>query len=297
MITAFLTGNFGNNLFGIVASKCIALDLGYEWGVDPRPQYDYYNGMVQTHFLDLDYGKFPEGITDTYEEICIRYNHNGDNTDIRTFDKNVYAISDNTKLLGGVWQSDKYFRHHMEKVYDWLKIKQEYVAEYTNRLSESGIVLDDNTCVMNFRGGEYKWHPRLIIGAKYYHDCMLIMLEENPNMKFVIITDDVAGANQYVPGIPAYHFDIGMDYFIINSAKYCILSNSSFPIFAAITNKRSKKILAPEYWARHNVSTGYWATGDQYYPEFEYVSREGIVKSYDTVKLEAENWRAINNFK
>ena len=56
MITAFLTGNFGNNLAGIISSKCIAKDLGYEWGVDPSPKYDYHNGIIQTDFFDLDYG-------------------------------------------------------------------------------------------------------------------------------------------------------------------------------------------------------------------------------------------------
>ena len=109
MITSFLTGNFGNNLFGIVSSKCIAKELNFEWGVDPRPQYDYHNGMVQTEFLDIDYGKFPENISHEYTERCIRYNHDGDNTDIRTFDPGVYNIKDNTRLLGGVWQSPKYF--------------------------------------------------------------------------------------------------------------------------------------------------------------------------------------------
>lgn len=297
MITAYLTGNFGNNLFGIVSSKCIAKDLGYEWGVNPHPEYDYHNGMIQTYFLDLDYGIFPKDITSTYEECCIRYNHDGDNVDIRTFDKNVYNIPDGTKLLGGVWQSYGYFEKHIPDIVNWLKIKPEYISEYENRLSNAGISLTENTCVINFRGGEYKYHPRLIIGSKYYHDSIRIMKETNPEMQFVIITDDVHTASSFLPGIPTYHFDIGMDYYILNNCHYSILSNSSFPIFAALTNQVSKRILAPKYWARHNVSTGYWAIGDQYYPQFEYVSREGLVESYETVKCSAELWRTQNGYK
>lgn len=290
MITAFLTGNFGNNLAGIVSSKCIAKDLGYEWGVNPSPKYDYHNGMIQTYFLDLDYGKFPENIQHEYYEKEIRYNHDGDNVDIRMFDKNVYNIQDNTILLGGVWQSYGYFKNHLNEVKSWLKIKKEYKEEYEQRLKEKDIIIDENVCVINFRGGEYRSCSRLIVRREYYLDAIDEMLKINPKMKFIIITDDVQCANQFLPEIPAYHFDIGMDYYILHNSVYSILSNSSFPIFASITNDKSNKILAPKYWARHNVSNGYWAIGDQYYPQFEYIDREGNIQTYEQVKLESENW-------
>lgn len=294
MITTLLTGNFGNNLAGIISSKCIAKDLGYEWGVNPSPKYDYHNGMVQTYFLDIDYGIVPNNIHHEYYEKEIRYNHNGDNVDVRIFDKDVYNIKDNTVLLGGCWQSYSYFKNHLSDIKNWIKIKKEYSEDYERRMLENNIILDKNTCVINFRGGEYRGYCNLIIRPKYYHDCMNIMLEQNSHMKFIIITDDVNCANHFIPGVPAYHFDIGMDYYIINQANYVILSNSSFPIFSAILNDNAKRILAPKYWARHNVSTGYWAIGDQYYPQFDYVDRDGKIQKYIDVKYEAETWRKYN---
>jgi len=290
LITAFLTGNFGNNLAGIVSSKCIAKDLGYEWGVNPSPKYDYHNGMIQTYFLDLDYGKFPENIQHEYYEKEIRYNHDGDNVDVRVFDENVYKIKDNTILLGGVWQSYGYYEKHMSDVKKWLQIKEEYIKEYERRLAENNITLDENLCVINFRGGEYRSYSRLIVRKEYYLDSIYEMMNVNKKMKFIIITDDIACVNLYLPEIPAHHFDIGMDYYILNNCQYSILSNSSFPIFAALTNEKSKQILAPKYWARHNVSNGYWAIGDQYYPKFKYVDREGKIETYDEVKKQAEDW-------
>ena len=289
MITARLTGNFGNNLATIISSKCIAKDLGFEWGVNPHPQFDYHNGMIQTYFLDIDYGKSPEGIVNSYDERCIRHLHDGDNVDVRTFDENVYKIQDNTILFDGCWQSDRYFRHRIEEVKQWIKIKPEFIEQYQARMKEHNIVLDDNLCIMNFRGGEYKPYPRLIIGAAYYHNAMEHIKKINPDVRLLIITDDVQGANQFVPGIPAVHFDIGFDYYLINNAKYLILSNSSFPIFAAITNENCKKIIAPKYWARYNVSDGYWALGDQYYPEFDYLSREGQLQCYSEIKTEVQS--------
>ncbi len=295
MITAYLTGNFGNNLFGIVSSKCIAKDLNLEWGVDPRPEYDYYNRMIQTDFLDIDYGKFPENIQHSYEERCIRHNHEGDNVDIRTFDKNVYNIKDNTKLLGGVWQSFKYFGKYMNEINDWIKVKYSTINETMNIINQYNIDLE-NTCIINFRGGEYRNYPRLIVQSKYYIDAINHMKEINSNMKFIIITDDIPTANRFLPNIPCYHFSIAVDYTLINLSKYLILSNSSFPIFAALTNKNVEKIIAPKYWARYNVSNGYWATSQNIYPGFTYLDRNRKLFGYVECEYENEMWLKNNGY-
>lgn len=294
MITAYLTGNFGNNLFGIVSSLGIAKTLNYEWGVNPRPEYDYHNGMIQTDFLDINYGKFPDNIQHEYTERCIRHNHDGDNTDIRTFDKNVYSIQDNTRLLGGVWQSYRYFSNL--NLFDLLKIKQNTIDETNNILKSHNIELDDDTCLINFRGGEYRNYSRLIVDAKYYHDAIKHMKRINEKMKFVIITDDIHTANSFLPGIPAYHFSIAVDYTMINQARYLILSNSSFPVFAALTNKVIMKTIAPKYWARHNVSTGYWATSQNIYPGFTYLDRDGKHFGFLECDYECEQWMKNNGY-
>lgn len=293
MITAFLTGNFGNNLAGIISSKCIAKDLGYEWGVDPSPKYDYHNGMIQTDFFDLDYGIFPNNIKYEYEEKCIRYNHDGDNTDIRIFDKNIYNINDDTRLLGGVWQSPQYYIHHLNDIKQWLRYKKDFEIYAETIIRQHDIDLN-NTCFINFRGGEYSGYSRLIIQPKYYIDSINEMKRLYPNLKFILISDDPNTANRFIPGIPVYHFSIGIDYYILNKAKYLILSNSSFPIFAALTNENVEKIIAPKYWARHNVSNGYWCIGDIYFPNWEYMDRNGVLQNYETIKLEAEKWRLEN---
>ena len=42
----------------------------------------------------------------------------------------------------------------------------------------------------------------------------------NPDMEFMIITNDVKEASKILPGIPAYNFDLAKDYSIIKNAKY-----------------------------------------------------------------------------
>jgi hypothetical protein len=114
-------------------------------------------------------------------------------------------------------------------------------------------------------------------------------------MKFIVITDDVKSAKNYIGDYPCYHVDIGFDFYAINIAKYIILSNSSFGWWAAWLNKKCNLIIAPKYWSRHNVSNGYWSLGDQYTRGFMYMDRNGILSDYETCKSEAIDFYKMNN--
>ena len=101
------------------------------------------------------------------------------------------------------------------------------------------------------------------------------MKKINPDMEFMIITDDVVSARKMLPGIPAHHFDIGKDYVTLKNAHYLLLSNSSFACLPAHTSETLKFAIAPKYWARHNVSDGYWASEQNIYSLFHYMDRKG----------------------
>lgn len=115
-------------------------------------------------------------------------------------------------------------------------------------------------------------------------------------MKFILITDDPECAKAFMPfDIPTYHLDIGFDFYVVNQAKWVILSNSTFGWWAAWLNNNVNKILAPKYWARHNISDGYWSIGDSYTRSFTYVDRDGNLFDYDTCRVEAEEYYKIKN--
>jgi hypothetical protein len=302
MITTNLTGNLGNHMWQYAVCRTVAQKLGYEWGINSSPTHDYHNGMNQMYFMDVDFGKPIEGeITDFYEKWT-HYLHNGDNVNITRLDERVYSITDNTRLIGdngafgGIYQSEDYFIDIKEEVISWFKIKPEKSLEYDSKLKELNIVLDENLCVINFRGGEYRGIPNVLLRREYWNDSINYMLSLNQNMKFILISDDPEYAKSFMPfDIPTYHLDIGFDFYVVNQAKWVILSNSTFGWWAAWLNTKANKILAPKYWARHNISDGYWSVGDSYTRSFTYVDREGNISDYDTCRREAEEYYKSKN--
>jgi hypothetical protein len=118
------------------------------------------------------------------------------------------------------------------------------------------------------------------------------MLKINPEMTFVVITENPDMAKRLLPELAnnTFHFDVGRDYATIKNAKWLVISNSSFAYFPALTNDEAKLIIAPKYWSRHNVSNGYWAMGCNLFKDFTYMDREGNLQSYGECKREFDNY-------
>ena len=293
MVTTNLTGNLGNHMWQYSVCRVVAEKLGYEWGVNPSPTHDYHRGMNQMYFMDVDFGIFPEGDFNDFHEKWLTYKH-VDDVNITMLDKRVYEIPDWTRLIGdngafgGIYQSEDYLIDRKKDIVEWFKIKDVYKNEYDKKLIDLGITLDENTCVINFRGGEYKSIPNVILRIEYWKNSVEHIKNINPNMNFIVITDDPNTANRYIPyGFKTFHVDIGFDFYVVNNAKNLIISNSTFGWWAAWLNTKCNITIAPKYWARHNVSDGYWATGDSYTRGFTYMDREGKLSLYDECKTEA----------
>jgi hypothetical protein len=278
----------GNQLFCYVTTRCIAKDNGYDFGFlgtenlgDPR-----FNSKG-LYFMDLDLGKEAVDVENTYTEKSKRIKLNTchhDMThgcDISLYDPDLAKVKDNT-LIQGIMQDEKYFYHHLDSIKEWLKVKPEYdTYEYHQ----------DDICIMNFRGGEYRSLHELYLTRDYWVNAIKHMMNINPEMDFRIVTEDVSAANAMFPEIEAYHFDIAKDYSIIKNAKYLILSNSTFGCFPAFTSETVEYVIAPKYWARHNVSDGYWATGQNLYQNWMWQDREGLLFDYEQCYNEFEKYK------
>ncbi|MCC6323778.1 glycosyl transferase [Candidatus Nomurabacteria bacterium] len=280
IVTEIYNGQgLGNQLWCYVVTRVIAEDKGYDFGIMHPEKFKCLD------FMNLDFGKVvnggtgPEGGPPTVLPNSIQYYyaekeilHPITKADIRTYDNDLVNIKDHTKI-DGYMQDEKYIIHKKEEIRNWLKIRDGYEnLNYSN----------NNICIINFRGGEYVGIRNVFLPQKYWDDAILNMKKINPEMEFVVVTDDTITAKRFFPKFKISHESIGSDYSIINNAYYLILSNSSFAFFPTWLNQKVKKVIAPKYWSQYNTSDGYWGLGYNITKNWIYLDRAGIEHDYDT---------------
>lgn len=291
--TEFIKGQgLGNQLFCYVTARAIAEENGYEFGTAGQEIFavNIHNDKGM-YFMDVDLG---HPISQEEKKKFKIYQDNDDRLFIGNSrhdmehgcyisgrDDNIHHVEDNTLIYGNM-QDESYFIKYIDKVKEWLRIKPEYDSYEYSR---------ENLCIINMRGGEYTGSPELFIDKKYWIHGIKEMKKIRPDMEFMIITDDVEAAGKMLPGIPAHHFDIGKDYVTLKNAYYLLLSNSSFACLPAHTSNTLKFAIAPKYWARHNVSGGYWASEQNIYSLFHYMDRKGRLFTAKECREELEQYK------
>jgi len=259
MITAplWFGSGLGNQLFRYVMCRVLALDKGYDFGIE------YPERFKGASFMGLDMGKpvlngvaheggdpllLPDGIEHFYREKKIIDN----GIESYDYDWELLKVKDKTKI-DGEFQGPKYWEHRKGEIDQWLRVQH--------------IKLPNDLCVINFRGGEFQHIKSLFLTKEYWDLGIEKMKSINPAMKFEVHTDDFLLAMRFFPGLKVIH-DIGINWRSVRYAKYLLLSNSSFAIFPAWLNKRAT-VIAPKYWGRRNK--GFWHCVYNQYPNWIYL--------------------------
>lgn len=279
IVTELYNGQgLGNQLWCYVVTRVIAADQGYKFGI-MHPEK-----CKSLDFMNLDFGEtviggtgpeggppttLPEGITHYYNERALFHPTTG--VDIRTYDHDLISVPDNTKI-DGYMQDENYILHQKDEIREWLKVRPE--AECFDYAS-------NNICVLNFRGGEYLGIPHVLLPQEYWDMAIGHMRRINPDIQFIVITDDPCVAKKFFPNFPVLHFSIGKDYSIIKNAKYLVLSNSTFAWFPAWLSISLEYCIAPKYWSQFNTSDGYWGLGYNLTRGWMYLNRTGTLQSYE----------------
>ncbi len=205
-------------------------------------------------------------------------------------DESLFSLSERyperNVLLSGNLQAWDYLAGYESRIRQWLSVNPDLDhREYAR----------ENVCILNIRGGEYAGNPELFVKRRYWLDAMRIMRAKRPDMKFLVVTDDPEAAAKVLPEVRAEHGDLAHDYTIVKNARFLILSNSSFACFPAFTGD-AELVIAPKYWARHNVSDGFWSSEQNLYPSFTYLDREGKLFSAEDCRKELETYKVRTNF-
>ncbi len=282
--TELLKGQgLGNQLFCYVTTRALAHAKGYDFSILNREILDCM------YFMDIDCGleMKKECFAERYHEKEDRIFIGNSRHDIEygcyiTGVDNALLALDRTALLYGNMQDASYFGKYRDEIREWLKVKPEYDCMDYSR---------ENLCIINIRGGEYTSNPELFLRRKYWLDAMKAMRKKRPDMEFMTVTDDLAAARRILPEVEAHHFDLAGDYTVIKNARYLILSNSTFAFFPAFTSETVRFVIAPKYWARHNVSDGYWASEQNIYADFAYMDRKGKIYTAQACREELERYR------
>jgi hypothetical protein len=262
LLTIDLTGNISDHMIRYAICRTVAEKNGYQWGINPQTSHDYFGGKEQMYFfhdinyglpIDTSYGQLPDGIKNVWEEkreIYPEYSYH-------QFQKNIFDIPDCTKIIIYCGQDARYFEK--EKLKKWFEIKQKYIDQTKSLLKIYNIELDENTTILNARGGEYIGVSSLFLPLIYWRRTIEYMKQINSRMKFIMITEDPNFYSSYFD-FPVLHFGIHQDYYIVNNAMNLIISNSGFGLMPTYLNNKKQIVVAPKYWARHNL--GVWANSN-----------------------------------
>jgi len=279
----------GNQLFCYITARCIAKKQGVDFAVLGSELLPGNGKEPGLYFMNMDFGVSvgKEDFSCVYHEKEQRLFTGNSRHDCKNgcyvagVDEDLLCAADGTLMYGNM-QAEEYFSAYKQEIREWLKVRPEFDSYEFHR---------ENLCVINLRGGEYTDSPELYLNKKYWKDAIRYMKKIRPDMEFMIVTDDVHAAERILPGIPAYHFTLDKDYTTIKNASYVILSNSSFAFFPVYTSDTVKALIAPKYWARHNVSNGYWASEQNIYDGWNYMDRHGKVFTAQECRQELEEYK------
>jgi hypothetical protein len=298
----------GNQIWRAVACRVFADRLGYDYAIS----HPGWRGP----FLDFDFGKsidlnietdpdvpeiFPEGIDSYYHEHWVH----GPVGPIGYVDESLFTIKDNT-YLNGDFQRMKYIEDYRDKICDWLSYDDKYkITDYSS----------EDICVIQVRGGDYTTGHSML-PSEYYQTAMKHMLDNNPNIKFVIVTDDPHTARKLIPGVEVvgsaiseekdlyqkniswYTYPggpVSIDYSILNTCKYAIISASTFAFWPVWTNKELKNVIVPKYWFDWSRSSGWWRPWDGIVSDerWLWLDRDGDLYPGSVCKEERDNYNYV----
>ncbi len=285
----------GNQLFFYITTRCLALEKGTDFGfVNPGQIGNVAQSKKGMYFMDIDMGtEIPRDEMKNYkiyheqDDRLYMGNSKHDMSNgcyISGPDQGLIDVSDGTIIYGNM-QDQSYFEKYRPMIREWLKVKPEYESfEYTS----------DDLCIINIRGGEYTDHPELYLDRQYYLNAIKNMKKINKDMRFLVVTEDEESARKVLPEYECHHFDMAKDYVTIKNARYLIMCNTSFALMPVMSSTELKYAIAPKYWARHNISDGFWSSEQNIYSFLTYQDRKGRLFSPEECRKELEEYKKLS---
>ena len=174
-------GNTGNSMFQFAALIGLSNKTGFDYSI---PKHESY--------FDVNYNCMNFSIYEGFDINCkININYNFDNNYEEPhfhYDPNINLIKDSTDI-NGYFQTEKYFEHCKQKVYEQLQFKDTIKRDIDKEIRDGKYSNPDNTTSIHIRRGDYcqkqEYHP--FQKLSYYKEaCKLAN-----NKKYIFFSDDI----------------------------------------------------------------------------------------------------------
>lgn len=240
MITAYLWGQLGNQMFLIAAA------LAYAWDHDAiaffpdlnRPDYRLCHNR-DAIFFRIDASAvaprpflyyFAESVWHSSEKIPVQPD----------------------QIIYGYFQSWKHFHHHRKKILAAFAPSDETLAYLQTKYAD--LINTPNTVSIHVRTFNKSLHQSKIhpfLGLEYYRKAMDLF---PPDTAFIVFSDRIQWCKKYFSKMKRHcvfieENDFIKEFFLMSMMKHQIICNSSFSWWAAYMNQNPNQVvIAPKSW-------------------------------------------------
>tara|TARA_R110002051_G_scaffold100754_2_gene171157 strand:+ start:6142 stop:6912 length:771 start_codon:yes stop_codon:yes gene_type:complete len=237
MVSCFLQGGLGNQLFQIAAA--------YAAAKRNNASYGFIDGQHHLPLQGNDVGTYK---TNILRKVPFVAKESFGNPQMYPEPGHQYTPlpeTDNLFLMG-YFQSEKYFKDCKEDIRDLFRIPEEIESII---LEQYPFLVDEKVVSVHVRRGDYLNSPNIhpTVQAEYYQNA-LDSLEDKD--KVIVFSDDLVWCRETF-GEGYYYSAFEEDYLDLYTMSKChhhILANSTFSWWGAWLSETSGRIIAPKAW-------------------------------------------------
>jgi hypothetical protein len=238
MITTFLQGGLGNQIFQIMAA------ISHSKKINTDCYFDFSKSNVETQGQRAN--KYADNLFKNLNNTIINFNNLQRYIEPR-FSFTPLPIIDNVCLIGS-FQSEKYFDNIKNEIYDLFYFDENKMSQIQNYINEK--TGGDLVTSLHIRRGDYlrkpNFHPTQDLN--YYVKAM----EITNTKKYIVVSDDIQWCKENFIGDKFIFSDFTDeidDLMLIMNCNHHIIANSSFSWWGAYLCKNPNKIVvAPKLW-------------------------------------------------
>ncbi len=252
MISTYLNGRLGNNLFQYIFCRISAIKNKCNFYI-PNTELEsiqFYSYCMKKLSVYLEMPSPTNPHYWTGENLFnIDFGVNDGLIAKSVGEVNIDSVTDGT-LLSGFYQSDYYMMEYRDIIIDdWFKFNEDVITKSKWLTHKYNV---DDYCYIHLRGTDYKTIPQYYLPKTYYLKGIEYIKSVKPDIKFLVITDDVMESKSLFPDFDVVSNSTEIDFYLLSQSKYKIIPNSSFSWWASWLSKESKITIAPNNWFNYN---------------------------------------------